>query len=121
VVEEEAVEDGLANLIGVARIGFDAVDLGPEGGTTVAGGFVFGGRQMDDDDGMIGNTAERSLMEAFAAAAASAMGTRGSFGSMAAKAMDGLEARAFLAVLVLDLGMRYNAHGVSPAKHGRKK
>ena len=105
VVEEEAVEDRLADLIGVAGTGFDAVDLGPEGGTTVAGGVIFGGGQMDDDDGAIGNAADRSLMEAFAAAAASALGTRVSFGSMAPKAMDGFEAKAFLAILVLDLAM----------------
>jgi hypothetical protein len=60
VVQEEAVEDGLADLIGVAGIGFDAVDWGTEGGTTVAGGLVEGGGPVDEDEGVIGYAANRS-------------------------------------------------------------
>jgi hypothetical protein len=106
VVEQETVEDGLANLIGEVGMGFDAIDVGAEGGTTVARGFLFGGRDVDDDDGVIGNAADRSLMEAFAVAAAAALGTRGSFRGMAAKEVDGFGALAVFGVLVMGLGMR---------------
>jgi len=105
VVEQETIEDGLANLIGEVAMGFDAIDVGAEGGTTVTRGFIFGSGDVDDDDGVIGNAADRSLMEAFAVAAAAAAGTRGSFGGIAAKEMDGFGALEFLGILVVGLGM----------------
>ena len=105
VVEEEAVEDCFTDLIGVTGIGVDAVDLGSEGGTAVARGYIFRGGAVEDDDGVIGNAADGSLMEPFAVARPSAVGTRGSFGSIAPVEMDGLGAWRLLGILVLGIGM----------------
>jgi hypothetical protein len=105
VVEQEAVEDGLADLIGVVGIRFDAVAVGTEGGAAVARGFIFRGRDMDEDEGVIGNATDGALMEAFAAAALSAVGTRGSSRCVTAVAMDGFEPWAIVGVLVVGLGM----------------
>jgi hypothetical protein len=108
---EDAVEDGLADLVVVMGLGRDALDLGAEGGAAVAGSPVFGGGDMEEEDGLVGEGANGAFVEVLASAESSTARAGSLLGGVAA-------------VEVVDLGSwvrvgsrsgreAYNGHGVN--------
>src|SRR5262249_39352988 len=69
VVLQEAVEDGFADGIAILGLGFDAFDLGAEGSATSAAGAVFGGGDVQEQDGAVGEAADGTGVGGLAAAA----------------------------------------------------
>ena len=65
-IVEDSIEDGLADLVVVVGLGFDVLDLGAERSAAVAGGTIFGGGDMKEEDGLVGDGADGAVVESLA-------------------------------------------------------
>ncbi len=75
-VVEQAVDDGVANAVGVLGPRFDAWNLGTEGLAAGATGAVFSDGQFDEDDLAEGDVADAAGVGVLASAPLAAMRTR---------------------------------------------
>jgi len=66
-VVEQAVEDRLADAVGVFGAGLDALDRGAEGLAAGAAGAVFSDADFEDEDLAIGEVADAARVDLFAA------------------------------------------------------
>ena len=82
-VFEQAVNDEIADAVGVLGAWFDAVELGAKGLAAGAAGAIFSDRQLDDDNLAEREIANRSGMSIFARRGFAAMRTRKSLGGAA--------------------------------------
>ena len=82
-VSEQAVNDEIADAVGVLGAWFDAVELGAKGLAAGAAGAIFSDRQLDDDNLAEREIANRSGMSIFARRGFAAMRTRKSLGGAA--------------------------------------
>jgi hypothetical protein len=78
-VIEEAVDDGIADAVGVFGSWFDAWDLRAKRLAAVTSGAVFSDRQFDDDDLAESNVANESSVCVLPMSNPAALGTREGF------------------------------------------
>src|SRR3954447_20356508 len=80
-VVEDAVEDGLADLVVVQRAGFDPWRRGPEGGAAIAAGAILAVGDVEEDDFLVGEGADRSVADVLARRQLATGGARGLSGT----------------------------------------
>jgi hypothetical protein len=80
-VVEEAVDDGVADAIGVLGSWFDPLDVGTERLAAGTLGAVFSDRQFDDDDLPVGDVADGSSVGALPPPGCAAVWAREGLGS----------------------------------------
>src|SRR4051812_29867410 len=76
-VVEDAVEDGLADFVVVQRAGFNSRRRGPEGGAAMAAGAILSVGDVEEDDFLVGDGADRSVVDVLARRQLAAGGARG--------------------------------------------
>lgn len=108
-IVEDTIEDGLAHLVVVVGLGLDALDLGAEGGRAVAAGTIFGGGDVQEEDGLVGDGADGAVVEVLASAELATVRAGSFLGGMAAV---GVKDRGpWVGVGVGVEGKSYNGHG----------
>src|SRR4051794_24693103 len=80
-VVEDAVEDGLADLVVVQCAGFNSRRRGPEGGAAIAAGAILAVGDVEEDDFLVGDGADRSVVDVLARRQLAAGGARGLSGT----------------------------------------
>src|SRR5205807_881278 len=65
---QDAVEDGLADLVVVQRLGLDTRRRGPEGGTAIAAGSILAVGDVEVDDLLVGDRANLTAQDVLALA-----------------------------------------------------
>ena len=115
-IVEDTIEDRLADLVIVVGLGRDAFPRGAEGGAAVAGGPVFGGGDMNNEDGLVGDGANAAFVEVPASAELSALRAGGLLGCVPSVGVQDLGSRH----VVGGLGMvkAYNSHGMNSWQDG---
>jgi hypothetical protein len=83
-IDEEAVDDHLANPVGVRGLGFDAFHRGPEGLATMEAGALFSDAEVDEENRAIGQVADAALVGSIAPGRRATVRTRISLGHAAA-------------------------------------
>lgn len=84
---KEAVQNRFADGVAILGLGFDAVDLGAEGGATATGGPVLAGGHMQQEDGAVGDAPDGTRERVLAVAGGATTRTRGVLGSIATVAV----------------------------------
>jgi hypothetical protein len=83
-IVEQMIKDGRTHLVVVVGLGFDVFDLRADGSATVAGSAVFGGGEMKEQDGRVGDGADGALVASLAAPESAAVRAGRFLGSVAA-------------------------------------
>src|SRR5262249_32631312 len=76
MVLQQAIQDRLADRVGILGLGFDVGHLGAKRATTGAAGPVLGGDDMDDQDALVGDAADGPMELLLAASQGAAVRTR---------------------------------------------